>query len=122
MDIAGAIAAFSAKNPAARVSAKEEKDGLSVGVTGSLELQVSYELQNLLALIVERMEPGRRLAIDLGEVSYISSTGVGALTNTLVAAHKRNIEVVFRRVPPKVSSILELLGLSSFFAMEEEDA
>lgn len=122
MDIAGAIAAFSARNPSARVSAREEKGGLAVGVSGSLELQLSYELQNLLALIVERMEPGRRLAIDLGEVSYISSTGVGALTNALVAARKRNIEVVFRRVPPKVSSILELLGLSSFFAMEEEDA
>lgn len=121
MDIAGAITAFSVKNPAAKVSMDEDRKGLVVSVSGSLELQISYELQKLLALIVGGMESGRRLAIDLSEVSYISSTGVGALTNTLVDAHKRNIEVVFRRVPPKVSSVLELLGLSSFFTLEEAD-
>jgi anti-sigma B factor antagonist len=122
MDISEAIKAFSAKNPGAGMTIREDPIGPIVVLSGSLELQSSYELQGILSLIVETVEPGKRLAIDMSAVAYISSTGVGALTSTLIGARKRNIGIVFIHVPPKVLSLLELLGLASFFPLEDGDA
>ena len=121
MDIIEAIKAFSAKNPRAAVGLLEDRIGLVVTLSGSLELESSYELQNILSRVVESIEPGKRLAIDLSGLAYISSTGVGALTATLISARKRGVGIVFRRIPPKVSSILDILGLSSFFPIEDDD-
>jgi anti-anti-sigma factor len=71
---------------------------------------------------VEGLEKGRCLVLDLSGVGYISSTGVGALTNALVEARKKGLGIVFRRIPPKVASILDVLGLRSFFPIEDGDA
>jgi anti-anti-sigma factor len=121
MDVIEAIRAFSAKNPRAAAELREDSIGLVVTLSGSLELESSYELQSLLSRVVESVEPGKRLAIDLSGVAYISSTGVGALTATLISARKRGVGIVFRRIPPKVSSILDILGISTFFPIEDED-
>ena len=75
-------------------------------------------LHNLLLIVVA---PGKRQAVGLSGVACISSTGVGALTATLISARKRGASIVFRRIPPKVSSILEILGIAAFFPTEDDD-
>jgi anti-anti-sigma factor len=122
MGAAEAVEAFSARNPHARASLREDGLGLILGVSGSLDLQVSYELQKLLALMVGVLEVGKRLAIDLSAVSYISSTGVGALANALVDARRKDVGIIFRNMPQAVSSILEVLGLLNFFPVEDGGA
>lgn len=122
MGIKEVAEAFSGKHPDARIGVCEDGPELLMCISGSFELHESYDLEGFLSLVIAETEPGRRLVIDLAKVSYMSSTGVGALINTLVSAHKKNVDVVFRRVPRKVISVLELLGLLSFFPMEEANA
>jgi len=43
------------------------------------------------------------------------------LTATLISARKRGVGIVFRRIPPKVSSILDIFGIAAFFSIEDDD-
>jgi len=61
------------------------------------------------------------LIVDMNGVSYISSTGIGALTNVMVKAKKREIALMLRSIQPKVRSVFELLGVLSFFELAEPE-
>jgi anti-sigma B factor antagonist len=122
MDAGEAIHAFMASNPGAKLHHRIDEAGLVLGISGSLDLQLSYALQKLLQSAVEDLAAGKRLAIDLSQVTYISSAGVGALTSALVSARQKNVGMTLGRIPPSVRSILEILGLLSFFPEEDFDA
>ena len=121
MDILAAVSVFSERNPRARAIAREDRRGLVVAVSGHLELQASYELQNLLTQLIDATQSGNRVAIDLAEVKYISSTGVGALTAALIEADRKGVAIVFQNVSPAVLSVLDVLGLTSFLPIENTD-
>jgi len=121
METTAIVDTFCAKNPLSRIGVREDSFGLTLSISGYLELKVSYDLQNLFTQIIDGMNPGKRLTIDLSAVSYISSTGVGALTTALIEARKRNVDIVFRRVPKEVLSVLKVLGLTSFLPMDNAD-
>jgi anti-anti-sigma factor len=68
--------------------------------------------------IAELKEAGaERVILDLGELDFIDSTGLGAL----VAAHKRFREaggdLVLSGVRPRVAKLLELTGLDKAFTV-----
>ena len=56
------------------------------------------------------------LCLDFNGLLYISSTGIGALTNILVRARNKGTALYLSRVGEKVVSVLSMLGLSSFFS------
>ena len=97
------------------VDARENQAGLMVILTGSLDLECSRRLQDLLSWIIENQAGQSRLVVDLEHVNYISSTGVGALTIALTAARKRNTRFLLRNLQPKVRAIFQLLGLMDYF-------
>ena len=121
MDFSCEAEAFNLKYPSSPVALSEDRLGMVIGISGSLELEISYDLQKLLMQIIDGFDSGNRIAIDLSKVSYISSAGVGALINTLVDARKRSVGIIFRRIPQKVLSVLDVLGLSSFFPCEDDE-
>lgn len=53
--------------------------------------------------------------IDLGAVTFIDSSGLGALVRVRKAAHDRGKEVVLTNVPPAVSRLFEVTGLTEAF-------
>ncbi len=86
---------------------------------GSFDLQSSSAMLELLLSVINRMDRSRGLVVDLENVSYIPSTGVGALTMVLTTAKKREIPFKVYRIQPKVRAVFELLGFMNFF--EEAD-
>jgi anti-sigma B factor antagonist len=56
-----------------------------------------------------------RLVMDMSAVSYVSSTGVGALANLLKLARPRDGNVVLMNVQRNVYEVLDLLGFLEFF-------
>lgn len=122
MDLAGESESFNGRFPSSPIRVAEDRLGIVTSVSGSLELEISYELQKLFARVVESTESGRRIVVDLSKVVYISSTGVGALISTVVDAKKRGVGIVFRSVPRKIASVLDVLGLTDFFPCEDEES
>jgi anti-anti-sigma factor len=122
MDIKAAIAQYFRDDSVLGVSGTQTGSAIEVWLSGPLDLEGSGTLQALLCWIVDHQESQSKLLIDLEHVGYISSTGVGALTQALTAARKRNTHFVLRNLQPKVRSIFMLLGLMDYFEEEAPHA
>ena len=115
MELSGAIDRYFGKGSAMRVEAVQNPKGLVLLLTGSLDLECSRSLQDLLSWVIEHHSGKTRLVVDLEHVNYISSTGVGALTIALTSARKFDTRFLLRNLQPKVRAIFQLLGLMNYF-------
>jgi len=56
-----------------------------------------------------------RIVLDLGEVNYIDSTGIGALIRAYSSAAQKNAAVKLFRLTRRVYDVLQITRLSSVF-------
>jgi anti-anti-sigma factor len=121
MDLADIISKNFPHDSPVHVDVIVNKNTIMIRLTGSLDMDSSSALQDVLASIISQMDRGVRLVVDLGDVSYIPSAGVGALTMALTRAKNRDITFQLCRIQPKVRSVFELLGFMSFFEEAKVD-
>lgn len=107
--------------PTQTATLNETESEATLFLTGSVDMQYSKNLQDLLYWIIDRQKRSTRIIVDLAHVSYISSTGVGALTFGMINARKREIEFEVRNIQPKVKAVFEILGIMKFFEQEEKN-
>jgi anti-sigma B factor antagonist len=62
------------------------------------------------------------LCVDLAGVSFLDSTGLGALLKLRAAAHEAGHDVALRSQTPAISRLLQLTGLSDTFDILEVKA
>jgi len=113
---------FFKKNPCMAVTLMEDSSGVILRLKGSLDMETSMALQELLLHVIDTMSGHMRLLVDLHDVNYVPSSGVGALTIALTMARKRYIRLQLGGIQPKVKSVIELLGFMSFFEEVNIDA
>jgi anti-anti-sigma factor len=115
-----ALARYNESHPQALAETKYSSRGdILLGLSGDMEMKASSDMAPLLEAALLQC-PGRgRLVLDLSRVGYISSSGVGLLSTTMIAAEKRSVAFVLLDIPPRVRSIMDTLGLLSFFNVEE---
>jgi len=119
--LSAAAAAYNVKHAAARVTLGSDGLGAVVAVGGWLGLEESIALQSLLGAVVGSVTSGDRLALDLSAVTYISSTGVGALSGALVLSRKKGLELVIVSLSDAAARILRNLGILDYFKVERID-
>jgi len=88
---------------------------------GLLDTESSRNLITVLDAVADNVPPGGEIFVNLTEVSYISSAGVGALSTALTNAEKHFIDLVLLDVPDSVKRALTALGLISYFTIENSD-
>jgi anti-anti-sigma factor len=59
--------------------------------------------------------------IDLGGVTFIDSSGLGALVRIRNAAHERGKRLVLTNVPPAVHRLFEVTGLAEAFDARSDE-
>jgi anti-sigma B factor antagonist len=70
------------------------------------------------AAIVELTETGvERVILDLGELDFIDSTGLGALVGALKRFRDEDGDVALTNVRPRVAKLLTLTGLDKAFTI-----
>jgi anti-anti-sigma factor len=107
-------------HPNSRVETRRSEGGdLVIVLACDLEMKASTDIAPLLESALRECSAKARLILDLRGVGYVSSTGVGLLANTMVAAGKRSICFILLDIPPRVKNIMDTLGLLSFFTVEE---
>jgi anti-sigma B factor antagonist len=92
-----------------------------IDVLGEMDLYNSYKLKELLMKMVEKKI--EHFIINLEDVEYIDSSGIGALIYITSTIKKMNLKLAITHVHGSVKRVIELTKLSGFFpilpSMEE---
>ena len=96
-----------------RISSGEDGAASTLHVAGEIDLAVADDLRQAGLSCLDSNDPGLR--IDLSDVTFIDSTGLGALVSlrTVAREHGKTLHLV--NVPPEVRRMLELTGLTDTF-------
>jgi anti-sigma B factor antagonist len=90
-------------------SISEDTDPPVLTVRGEVDLASAPKLA---AAITELMDRGyTNVAVDLGSVEFIDSSGLGVLVGSLRRLREDGGDLVLRAASPAVTRILELTGL-----------
>lgn len=96
----------------------EVNDGLStVFLSGELDLSVAPEFRLVMEPLVG--DANRDLIINLKDLKYIDSTGIGILLSILKARHGMNSKFLVEEVPPQIQKLFDMTGIAKFFAPKE---
>lgn len=91
-------------------------DGAAVvKLAGEIDMGHSPAVHQALVEVLERRPA--RLVIDLSDVSYMDSSGVGILVDALRRVRVSGGKLVLVAVAPRVRSVLQITKLDQFFEM-----
>lgn len=86
-----------------------------VRLSGYLDSNNSNDFMNAVLGIMDESPSYRTIIIDLLKVTYISSTGFGALCNILIQSKQSNKSLYLSGVGEKIADVMDVLGFTSFF-------
>jgi anti-sigma B factor antagonist len=96
------------------ISESEADSIIVVALKGTLVAGSDIGLLN--SKVQELLERGvTRIVLDLGEVNYIDSSGIGALIRAYSTAVQKNAAVKLFRLTRRVYDVLQITRLSSVF-------
>ncbi len=93
-----------------------------IDVQGEMDLYNSYKLKELIMKMLEKKV--KRFIINLGEVDYIDSSGIGALIHICSTIKKSNHRLAIANIHGSVKKVIELTKLTGYFPISPslEDA
>ncbi len=96
----------------------ELNDGtITVVLSGELDLSVAPEFRLVMKPLVE--DSNRDLIINLKNLKYIDSTGIGILLSILKARHGMSSQFLVEEVPSQIQKLFDMTGIAKFFATKE---
>lgn len=84
----------------------------TVYISGELDLEVASQMRAVMEPLVELCD--RILTLNLKELRYIDSTGIGILISVLKARHARNGSFTVEAVPPNIKKLFDMTGITPF--------
>lgn len=91
--------------------------GPEIVLSGEIDLQVAAELRESGDAAIAAAG-GRPVRIDMSAVTFLDSTGIGALVAISNAAHDKDVPLRLRSVPEKITKLLSITGLDDVFVTE----
>ena len=92
---------------------RKNKEVYIVDITGEMDLYNSYKLKELVAKMLERSVQG--IILNMEEVEYIDSSGIGALIYISSTLKKQNVRLFITNIHGSVKKVIELTKLMGFF-------
>jgi anti-sigma B factor antagonist len=94
-----------------------ERDGVAiVTVRGEVDLATSPQLRDCLTGVVEKSSA---VVVDLDEVGFIDSTGIGVLVGGVKRARSNGGELSLVCTQRRILKVLEITGLTQVFSVYE---
>ncbi|WP_059048948.1 STAS domain-containing protein [Paenibacillus senegalimassiliensis] len=94
------------------------EDGVHiVYLRGELDLSVAPDFRKLMEPLVGNDEAD--LVLNLKELKYIDSTGIGILLSILKARQGMTSRFYVQEVPDHIRKLFEMTGIAKFFAAQE---
>lgn len=92
---------------------RKNKDVFIIDVSGEMDLYNSYKLKELVMKMLERQV--QCMIINMEEVDYIDSSGIGALIYICSTMKKANAKLFITNIHGSVKKVIELTKLMKFF-------
>jgi anti-sigma B factor antagonist len=90
-----------------------------VAVSGELDITTSQALLD--ALTPDVLPDGTtRVTLDLSEVTFMDSTGIGAFVQARKALRPFGVELVLLRPPERLARRLEIMGINQLLPIQEQ--
>ncbi|MFP4363551.1 MAG: STAS domain-containing protein [Spirochaetia bacterium] len=100
------------------VSNEKIKDNvLHLRLSGYLDNQNSRTFQKTIENVLSNYPNIREVAFHMEGLSYVSSTGIGALVEILLRSQEQGFHYHFYNVPQKIKTVIEILGFTEYFNM-----
>lgn len=114
MELSEYISHFNKRYPYTKLTITQENDNhLTIHIGGELNLESATELGIIGEMILDTLFAGTIITLDLAGLHYISSTGVGSISQLALQASRRNISFKIINCESKVREVFQLLGLLS---------
>ena len=95
---------------------REEADALVIGFSGDVDLEHSPKAREVL---LEAIERGKSVFVDLSGVTYIDSSGVASLVEAFQRAKSQGSEFALVSVNPAALRVFELARLDKVFVIHD---
>lgn len=95
------------------IEIKEDDNQVLIIVNGDIEMMTIKTFKQKLFEIGQNVD--KNIEIDLSNVDYIDSSGVGVLISLLKLQKKKGKDLNIQKVSPKVLNVLKLSSLSDVF-------
>ncbi len=92
---------------------RKNKEVYIIDVSGEMDLYNSYKLKELVMKMIERQI--KQMIINLEEVDYIDSSGIGALIYICSTIKKMRLKLYITNIHGSVKKVIELTKLMSYF-------
>lgn len=92
---------------------RKNKDVYIVDISGEMDLYNSHKLKELITKMLERQV--KYIILNLEEVEYIDSSGIGALIYICSAVKRKNTRLYITNIHGSVKKVIELTKLMGFF-------
>jgi anti-sigma B factor antagonist len=97
------------------ITVGRHRETVTVALAGELDLRSAMLLRAHLAALGDDC-PGT-LVLDLGELTFMDSSGVALLLSTWRRAQRDGVALVIARVPPVVRRVLEVCGVAGLLPL-----
>ena len=94
-----------------------EPDGTTIEVIGELDTFAARKLRHCVDQVLRQGD--RMLIFDLGTTSFLDSSGLGVLVDTLKHLRRHGGKMTLRNVPTSARRVLEVTGLTKVFAIDD---
>ena len=100
-----------------KIDTREDRHGIHIlELTGEMDL---YSSNTLKETVVQLWNDGvTRLVIDLSQLEYVDSSGIGVLLAVYSSSQKRGNRITFAGATGSVMKVIELTKLDGFLPME----
>ncbi len=95
------------------ITIKESPDVVRVAVSGDIEMMTIKDFKDKLLALGK--DGDKDIELDMADVNYIDSSGVGVLISLLKLQKKKEKTVVITEVSDKVLNVLKLSSLAEVF-------
>lgn len=96
-----------------RIDVEDHGEAAVIRLVGSATMDVSADLQEELIGLVDR--PMKQIVLDLSELEFVSSVGLGAIIAAHLRCRHHNCVVKLVTPPPKIRELLEVTRLTRLF-------
>jgi anti-sigma B factor antagonist len=91
--------------------------GVVVNCFGKITLTTTEHLLNKVLPLIPQM---KRIVLDLTQVSYLDSSGIGTMVRLWISARKAGCELKVRNLSPRLKDLFTMTNLASMFGDTEQ--